>query len=77
MFNTSIHEMGHVWTDYLQTTEQGKRIYAKGAELVQQTETFKEQLKRFNGDVNKATNEAMAILIGNKGETHSKCIFKI
>jgi len=69
LFNTSIHEMGHVWTDYLQTTEQGRKVYAKGAELVQQTETFKEQLKRFDGDVDKATNEAMAILIGNKGET--------
>lgn len=69
LFNTSIHEMGHVWTDYLQTTEQGKKIYKQGAELVQQTDTFKTQLERFNGDVTKATNEAMAILIGNKGQT--------
>ena len=69
LFNTSIHEMGHVWTDYLQTTEQGRKIYKQGAELVQQTDTFKTQLERFNGDVTKATNEAMAILIGNKGQT--------
>ena len=69
IYNTAIHEMGHVWTDYLQTTKQGKKIYKKGAELVQQTEEFKKQLKAFNGDVTKATNEAMAILIGNKGQT--------
>ena len=69
LFNTSIHEMGHVWTDYLQTTEQGRKIYNQGASLVQQTDTFKTQLERFNGDVTKATNEAMAILIGNKGQT--------
>jgi hypothetical protein len=69
LFNTAIHEMGHVWTDYIQTTKKGKEIYSKGSEIVQQTDTFKEQLKIFNGNVEKATNEAMAILIGNKGET--------
>ena len=69
LFNTAIHEMGHIWTDYLQTTEKGRSIYKKGAELVQQTEEFKKQLKAFDGNVEKATREAMAILIGNKGET--------
>jgi hypothetical protein len=69
MFNTAIHEMGHIWTDYLKTNKKGREIYNKGAELVQQTNTFKQQLALFNGDVDKATNEAMAILIGNKGET--------
>jgi hypothetical protein len=76
LFNTAIHEMGHVWIDYLQTTEQGKKVYEKGAKLVQQTDTFKEQLRRFDGDVDKATVEAMAILIGNKGETIANASLK-
>ena len=69
LFNTSIHEMGHVWTDYLQTTKKGKAIYAQGVKLVEQTEEYKKQLKNFNGDKVKAANETMAILIGNKGQT--------
>ena len=69
LFNTSIHEMGHVWTDYLQTTKKGRTIYSKGVALVEQTEEFQRQLKRFNGDRAKAANETMAILIGNKGQT--------
>jgi hypothetical protein len=76
IYNTAIHEMGHVWTDYLQTTKKGKEIYRKGAELVQKTEEFKKQLGIFNGDVAKATNEAMAILIGNKGETITDAAIK-
>jgi len=69
LFNTAIHEMGHVWTDYLQTTKKGREMYAKGVELVKETDTYREQLEIFNGDEAKAANEAMAILIGNKGET--------
>lgn len=69
LYNTSIHEMGHVWTDYLQTSKKGKEIYNRGAEVVQETEEFKRQLEKFDGDVEKATRETMAILIGNKGET--------
>ncbi len=69
LFNTAIHEMGHVWIDYLKTTKKGREIYNKGAEIVQKTNEFKKQLKNFDGDVAKATDEAMAILIGNKGET--------
>ena len=69
LFNTAIHEMGHVWTDYLKTTKKGKEIYAQGVELVKSTDEYKKQLEVFNGDVNKAANEALAILIGNKGET--------
>jgi len=68
LFNTSIHEFGHVWTNYLQTTEKGRDIYKKGTELVMQTQLYKQQLRKFNGDVKKAVNEAMAILIANKGE---------
>lgn len=69
LFNTQIHEMGHVWQNYLQTTTKGKEIYAKGVSLVEQTEEFQKQLKKFDGDRVAAAKEAMAILIGNKGET--------
>jgi len=69
LFNTAIHEMGHIWTDYLQTTKKGREMYAKGVELVKETDTYREQLEIFNGDEAKAANEALAILIGNKGET--------
>lgn len=68
LFNTSIHEFGHVWTNYLQTTEKGREIYKKGTELVMQTQLYKKQLRKFNGDVKRAVNETMAILIANKGE---------
>ena len=69
LFNTAIHEMGHVWSNYLQTTAEGRKIYAQGVKLVEQTETYQQQLRKFNGDKKKAANEAIAILIGNKGET--------
>ena len=76
MFNTAIHEMGHVWTDYLQTTKQGREIYEKGAALAQQTEEYQKQLRIFNGDVKAATNETIAILIGNKGQTITEASLK-
>ena len=69
LFNTAIHEMGHVWTNYIQQTPKGKKLYNRGIELVKETDTYIEQLEIFNGDVIKAANEAMAILIGNKGES--------
>jgi len=76
IYNTAIHEMGHVWTDYLQVTKKGKEIYKKGSEIIQKTDEFKKQLKAFDGDVVKATNETMAILIGNKGQTITDAAIK-
>lgn len=76
MFNTAIHEMGHVWTDYLQTSKKGKQIYDKGVELVSETDEYNKQLKIFNGDAKAAANETMAILIGNKGETITDAAMK-
>ena len=76
VFNTAIHEMGHVWTYYLQTTKKGRQLYAKGSELVKQTATYRRQLKRFDGDEKKAVNEAMAILIGNKGQSIADAAIK-
>jgi hypothetical protein len=76
LYNTAVHEFGHVWTDYLQTTPKGKKIYAKGASLVSQTQEYQNQLEKFKSEglseeqaKSKAVNETMAILIGNKGET--------
>ena len=69
LFNTAIHEMGHVWIDFLQTTDKGKKIYKKGIEIVKETAEYEKQLKRFDGDTKKASIEALAVLIGNKGET--------
>jgi predicted GNAT family acetyltransferase len=68
LFNTAIHEMGHVWQSYLLTTPEGKKLYDKGVNLVKQTAEYQRQLKVFNGNEKKAAHEAMAILIGNKGQ---------
>lgn len=76
LFNTAIHEFGHVWTNYLQTTKKGKEIYNKGVELVKQTTTYKQQLKKFDGNEKEAADEAIAILIGNKGETIANASLK-
>lgn len=67
LFNTAIHEMGHVWIENLKL--QGKEIYNKGAALIKQTALYRRNLKKFDGDVTKAVDETMATLIGNKGET--------
>jgi len=77
LFNTTIHEFGHVWTDYLQTSEKGKKIYNRGAQLIEQgiandenvKQIFEAQMKKYPGDRARAINETMAILIGNKGES--------
>jgi hypothetical protein len=69
LYNTAIHEMGHIWVENLKLSPQGKKIYAKGEALVKQTETYKKFLKKFDGDVTKAVDETMATLIGNKGES--------
>lgn len=76
LYNTAVHEFGHVWTDYLQTTKKGREIYSKGASLVTQTAEYQNQLKKFKSEglteeeaKKRAVNETMAILIGNKGET--------
>lgn len=69
LFNTAIHEMGHVWIKNLLLSEKGKAIYKKGASLIKKTALYSKNLKKFDGDVNKAVEETMATLIGNKGES--------
>ena len=63
--NTPIHEMGHIWIDFIQTTNQN--LYNKGLSLVDNTLEF-EASKKVYGDTDKARKEALAILIGNRGE---------
>ena len=75
LFNTSIHEFGHVWSNFLQTTARGKELYTKGVALIEQAAKtdekikamYAEQLKKFDGDKKRALNEMVSILIGNKG----------
>jgi len=69
LFNTAIHEMGHIWTETLKLTPKGKKLYARGKALAMQTETYQKFLKKFNGDVDKAVDETLATLIGNKGQS--------
>lgn len=84
LFNTSIHEFGHVWTDHLLSTEKGKEIYNKGVSLIKEgiqsdlklKALYNEQLKKFNGDEAKTMREVIAILIGNKGETITNASLK-
>ena len=76
LYNTAIHEMSHIWTDYLETTEKGREILAKGIELVKKTEIYQEQLEEFDGDTEAAAKEALSILIGNKGQTIAKSSIK-
>ena len=68
LFNTAIHEMGHVWTNFLKTTKKGTDIYNKGVELVKKTREYQQQLRKFGGNEIRAAEETIAILIGNKGE---------
>lgn len=76
LFNTSIHEFGHVWSNFLRTTARGKELYTKGVSLIEEAaktdekikKMYAEQLGKFGGDKKRALNEMVSILIGNKGE---------
>jgi hypothetical protein len=69
LFNTAIHEMGEVWVQHIKLTPKGRKLYNRGDELMKQTKTYQRLLKRFDGDVEKAVDETMSTLIGNKGES--------
>lgn len=64
--NTAIHEMGHIWVDYVQNMN--PELFNKGISLVEGTEEF-EKAKAQLGDNINARKEALAMLIGNRGET--------
>ena len=65
-YNTPIHEMGHIWVDFIEANN--PKLFAKGRELVKKTEAYKKALREL-GSETKAVKEAMATLIGNKGES--------
>jgi hypothetical protein len=76
IYNTAIHEMGHVWLNTLEGTIKGKKLLNKGKALVEQTQEYQKYLKEFNGDKDRAAKEALAVLIGNKGETITDAALK-
>lgn len=65
-YNTAIHEMGHIWVDFIENTNPA--LFAQGLKLVEGTKEF-ESAKARLGDTVFARKEALAMLIGNRGET--------
>lgn len=65
-FNTPIHEAGHIWVDMLEQTNND--LLQRGFELLEGTKELRNAIAEY-GDNIKARKEAMAVLIGNKGET--------
>ena len=64
--NTPIHEVGHIWIDLLENSNSD--LFNKGLELVNGTKEFTDAVDMY-GDTLKAKKEALAILIGNRGES--------
>jgi hypothetical protein len=72
-FNTPIHEAGHLWTDFIQQTD--PVLFNKGIELVTEKDSdgnyvlqeTRDAVEEY-GDNIFAYKEAMATLIGNRGE---------
>ena len=64
-FNTPIHEMGHIWTDFIE--ENSPALFNRGIKLVEGTKAL-ETAKKDLGDTLAARKEALAILIGNRGQ---------
>lgn len=64
--NTAIHEYGHVWMNFVE--QNNPLLLQKGYDLLEGTEILKEKVK-IHGDNKIARMEALADLIGNKGES--------
>jgi hypothetical protein len=64
-FNTPIHEMGHIWTDFIE--ESNPALFNRGIKLVEGTKAL-ETAKKELGDTLAARKEALSILIGNRGQ---------
>jgi hypothetical protein len=64
--NTAIHEMGHIWVDYIQNLK--PELFNKGISLVEGTPEFEKAKAQLGDNVN-ARKEALAMLIGNRGES--------
>lgn len=68
---TPIHEFGHIWIDYLRSSAsgpKGKKLLARGLELVDGTKEYKKALKEY-GDRDIALEEALVELLAVKGDT--------
>lgn len=65
-FNTPIHETGHLWVDMIE--ESSPELFQKGLELVEGSKELASAIKVY-GDTVQARKEALAMLIGNRGET--------
>lgn len=72
-YNTAIHEIGHIWVDFIENTK--PELFAQGLKLVEGTAEF-EAAKARLGDTVFARKEALAMLIGNKGETIADAAMK-
>jgi hypothetical protein len=64
---TAIHEFGHIWIDYLKTSEKGARILEKGLALAKMTDQYKVELEKYPDDPRLAAEEALVELIATKG----------
>lgn len=67
--NTPIHEAGHTLLDYYEVNH--PELFKRGMKLVEGTQELKDAIADL-GDNVKARKEALATLIGNKGETLSE-----
>jgi len=83
LFNTIIHEFGHVWLNMLLTSPEGskeRKLYQQGINIIREgiktdpklKALYDSQMKLFNNNEADAINEMLAILIGNRGEMISK-----
>lgn len=83
LFNTIIHEFGHVWLNMLLTSPEGskgRKLYEQGVNIIREgiktdpklKALYDSQMKLFNNNEADAINEMLAILIGNRGEMISK-----
>jgi len=83
LFNTIIHEFGHVWLNMLLTSPEGskgRKLYQQGINIIREgiktdpklKALYDRQMKLFNNNEADAINEMLAILIGNRGEMISK-----
>ena len=65
-FNTPIHEAGHIWVDMLEQTNND--LLQQGFKLIEGTKALAAAIAEY-GDNIQARKEALAVLIGNKGES--------
>lgn len=71
--NTAIHEFGHVWINFLK--QSNPDLLKKGYDLLEGTDILRRKIVKY-GDVELAREEAIAELMGNKGETIVEAGFK-